>query len=192
MDDPHRTFMEQAAKGDQRAFADLTHAIGQRMFALAYRLMGNNASQAEDAVQDALIKLWVNAPRWQPTGTVLSYALTVVHHCCMDLHRKRKETSELSDYISDNADPVVDQLIVSEERTVLMNQIGKLPDRQKTAVLLSYFGDESNRKIGEIMNISEGAVESLLVRARKTLARDLPQTMRETLIDSPGERRGGG
>lgn len=174
MDDPYRTLMEQSAKGDARAFGALTHAIGQRLFALAYRLMGNNAAAAEDAVQDALIKLWTHAPRWQPTGTVLSYALTVVHHCCMDIHRKRKVTTELQDYMPDDTEPVLERLADDQERSVLIKGINRLPERQKMAVLLSYFSDESNRRIGEIMNISEGAVESLLVRARKTLARDLP------------------
>jgi RNA polymerase sigma-70 factor (ECF subfamily) len=186
MNDPYRTLMEQSAKGDARAFGDLTRLIGQRMFALAYRLMGNNAAAAEDAVQDALIKLWMNAPRWQPTGTVLSYALTVVHHCCMDLHRKHKVTSELQDTVCDGAELVVDRMVENEQRVLLMAGIDRLPERQKTAVLLSYFSNESNRKIGEAMNISEGAVESLLVRARKTLARDLPSELATNFVQRIG------
>ena len=170
--------MESAAKGDQRAFRELTQALGQRMFALAYRLMSNNAAAAEDAVQDALIKLWVNAPNWRPSGSVAAYAMTIVHHCCMDLHRKARPTTEVPETLADHAPRTDDRLIEDEQRNVLMNGINRLPERQKTALLLSYFGEESNRRIGEMLNISEGAVESLLVRARKTLARDLPSGAR--------------
>lgn len=167
--------MQKIAKGDRVAFRDLATQMGGRLFSIAYHLMNRDVAAAEDAVQDTLIKLWAHAPLWRPTGKASAYITTILHHTCMDLHRKAKPTSEVPETLADDrVQNVVDQMIANDQHRLLMQGINDLPDRQRTAVLLSYFGNESNRHIGETLNITEGAVESLLVRARRTLARDLP------------------
>lgn len=149
------------------------------MFALAYRLMGYNRAAAEDAVQDALIKLWVNAPKWQPTGRVEAYVSTIVHHCCMDLHRKNRANDELPEDTPSLADGAGKTVFARERHGIIMRSINDLPERQRDALLLAYFGENSNRQIATYLKISEKAVESLLVRARRTLAQTLPSDLRE-------------
>lgn len=173
------TWIRQCATGDQHAFRALATALGGRMFALAYRLMGDDATTAEDAVQDALIKIWVNAPRYQPTGRVASWVSTIVHHCCMDLHRKAKPHVELDPETEWDQMSATQNLYNQERKQKLAAGLHGLPERQRRAVLLSYFGDNSNQQIARMLNVSEGAVESLLVRARRTLARTLPAEFKE-------------
>ncbi len=175
MNDTFDILMKKTAEGDQRAFRDLATRLSGRMFGLAYRLMGNNASAAEDAVQDALIKLWTSAPNYRPQGKLESYVLTIVHRCCIDLYRKRRPDSEISDIIPDTTPLIETQLIDRSARENIMIQIDRLPTRQRDAVLLSYFEGHTNRSIADILTVSEKAVESLLVRARRNLGQNWPQ-----------------
>lgn len=179
MADPIEAWMTKVAAGDKIAFRDLVHHMGGRLFALAYRLLNDNAHMAEDAVQDALIKLWVSAPNWRPSGKASAYITTILYNACMDLHRKNQtQFAALPDNLSDPAENADELLVRNDHHRLLMQTIDALPERQRTVILLSYFGGEPNRRIAEILNVTEGAVESLLVRARQNLARDLPESLR--------------
>lgn len=176
MDDPNITLMTKIAKGDHIAFRTLATQLSGRMFGLAYRLMGGDAASAEDAVQDALIKIWTAAPNWRPTGKVESYVLTIVHRCCMDVYRKRRVTMDVPDTMADAAPSVEETMMDTDTRRAVMTQIDRLPERQRAAVLMSYFEGYSNRQIAGTLAVSEQAVESLLVRARRTLGQTLQDT----------------
>lgn len=166
--------MIKCAAGDQGAFRDLARALGPRMFALACRLLNGNRANAEDAVQDALIKLWRSAPRWENRGRVEAYVSTLVHNCCMDLHRSAKPTSELQDEMAETGENATRTMYLNQRNDLLMQSIKALPDRQRSVLLLAYFGETPNKQIAHALKISEGAVESLLVRARRNLAQTLP------------------
>lgn len=170
--------MTLVAKGDHTAFRTLATQMGGRMFGLAYRIMNNSASAAEDVVQESLIKLWVGAPNWRPGGSVAAYILTITHHAAIDALRQQKTTTQLSPELPIDAPSSEKSLIERDAKTAIAQGLSRLPDRQRQAVLLSYFGDHSNRHIGATLKITESAVESLLARARRTLAREL-STLRE-------------
>ena len=166
-------WMQQTARGDQQAFRRLATALGQRMFALACRLLNGNRSLAEDAVQDALIKLWQAAPRWQPTGSVAAYACRITYHCCMDMHRAHKPTLALMD---DHVEPetITGELQQNQQQRLLWQAMNRLPERQRHALLLFYFEDNSLRDVAQQMHTTEKAVERLIARARQSLAPLLP------------------
>ena len=165
--------MTKVAKGDQHAFSQLANALGQRMFHLAYRLMGYQRGPAEDAVQEALIKLWRFAPNWQPTGSVQAYVSRLVYTSCMDLHRKARPTEELPEEVP-MADTILDTILDKEQRQQLLTAIDRLPQRQKDAVLLHYMGEHSQRHVAELLGTTEKGIERLLARGRKNLRELLP------------------
>lgn len=165
--------MTRVAKGDQLAFRQLAGALGQRMFHLAYRLMGYQRSAAEDAVQEALIKLWRYAPNWEPTGSVQAYVSRLVYTACMDLHRKSRPTEELPEEIV-QADTMLDTILDREQRQQLLIAIDRLPQRQKDAVLLHYMGEHSQRHVAQLLGTTEKGIERLLARGRKNLRELLP------------------
>ena len=176
--DVTRDLMIHVAGGDQRAFRLLAQNLGQRMFRVAARLMGHNKAQAEDAVQEALIKLWRHAPNWQPTGSVEAYASRLVYTCCMDIYRRQKPTDQIPEDLAVN-DDVLDKLVSKQQRTQLLSAIEKLPKNQREAVLLFYMNEHSQRSVASMMGTTEKAVERLLARARKNLHGLLPATIRE-------------
>lgn len=163
----------QIAAGDQRAFAEVVRRHGGRLKALALRFTGG-AAEADDVVQETFWSLWRNANRWRPGGPPFAAYLTrMAINRAIDGERKRKtrrffglETAE------DAADPdplADDRMAVSGALAAVQRDIQALPARQRAAILLAADGERSNAEIAEAMGLSVGAVEQLLVRARRTL-----------------------
>ena len=165
--------MLEAGNGNQHSFQLLARSLTQRMFNLAYRLMGYQRSAAEDAVQDALIKLWTSAPNWKPTGSVDAYASRLVYTSCMDIHRRTKTTDELPEEIA-QPDTILNTILDTEQRKMLLQAIGQLPERQKEAILLHYMGENSQRHVAAMLGTTEKSIERLLARGRKRLRELLP------------------
>ncbi len=171
-------WLEQCGAGDKTAFRQLARALGQRMFGLALRLTNYDNAAAEDVVQEALIKLWQIAPKWTSGGSVSAYASRLVYTTAMDMHRKKRPTDELSEDFG-VAETATEGIVRREQRQGIIAGMKALPQRQQEAVLLSYFHEQSQREVADAMGTTEKAVESLLVRARKTLAVHMPQHLQE-------------
>lgn len=170
--------MLKVTKGDNIAFRHLARNLSQRMFNLAYRLLGTHRSMAEDAVQEALVKLWRTAPNWKPDAPVTAYASRLVYTCCMDIHRKQKPAEELPEELA-APDTILDEMVSKNQRRVLLTTVDKLPDRQRQAILLHYMGEHSQRDVASILGTTEKAVERLLARARINLRELLPVSLKE-------------
>jgi RNA polymerase sigma-70 factor, ECF subfamily len=164
-----------SGQGDAAAYRKLAHALGPRMHALAARLLSGDMAGAEDAVQEALIKLWQHAPAFQPTGSVAGYAGRLVYTACMDMHRSRKPTEDAAAYVPVEPESTTSGIFQKQQRKSVLEAIGQLPERQAEAVTLSYFHDFQMKEIAATMDTTESAIESLLVRARRTLAATLPR-----------------
>jgi RNA polymerase sigma-70 factor, ECF subfamily len=169
-----------AAQGDQAAFRQLAQALGPRMYGLAARLCDGNAATAEDVVQEVLIKLWQQAPRWQSGGSVAAFASRLVYTASMDFHRRKMPVT----YSEDGEMPEIPEpetitagIEQKEDRSLLLGALAKLPERQQQAVTLAYFHEYRSQDIASALGTTEKAVESLLVRARKSLASLLPSHM---------------
>ncbi len=165
--------MARVAEGSAGAFRALLGRHADRAFAVALRMVQSRAD-AEDIVQDAFVRVWTNAPRWRAGGPRFSTWLhRVVLNLCLDLHRRRKHRRHDDlDAAVEVADPepgVEMRLVDEAQRRALAAAVRRLPDRQRTALALTYAGGLSNAEVAEIMEISVGAVESLLVRARRDL-----------------------
>ena len=161
------------AAGDQRAFAEIVRRHGGRLKSLALRFTGG-AAEADDVVQETFWSLWRNAGRWQPGGPPFAAYLTrMAINRAIDGERKRRARRFFGlDAVEDAADPAqpADQrLETSGKLAAVAREIGALPTRQRAAILLAADGERSNAEIAEAMGLSVGAVEQLLVRARRTL-----------------------
>lgn len=169
-------WMEQIAQGDQRAFRDLTTSLGQRIFAIAYRLMSGDRAAAEDAVQDVLIKIWQTGPRWKSGGSVTAYVSRLAYTCCIDLHRKNpKSTDALEEETIAEDETATSELLRREQNGFLLDALDRLPERQREAILLTYFHENERREVARTMATTEKAVEHLIARGLKTLAVHLPE-----------------
>ena len=163
------------AAGDQGAARILTDQLLPRVLRQAWRILGDEA-EAEDVAQDAMMKLWRQAGDWRAgEARISTWLYRVTRNLCIDRIRKRRPTAPIED-VAEPPDPVpsaLQRLMNSEESRVLARAILALPDRQRQALVLRHFEGMSNPDIGERLDCSVEAVESLLARARRQLTVDM-------------------
>ncbi len=161
------------ACGDKRAFVRLVARHRSRLLALTTRILGSRAA-AEDVVQEVVTRAWVKAPDWR-TGNAgrASYAAwlsRVAVNLAIDQTRKTRPTNiDEVDEPADGSVPTDVAMIAEERHARLRAAIAALPERQRTALSLTYDAELSNAEGASAMVVSVGAFELLLVRARRAL-----------------------
>jgi RNA polymerase sigma-70 factor, ECF subfamily len=168
--DEDKDLLDRLATGEEAAFRLLVERHIDRAYAIALRIVGN-AADAEDVVQDTMLKVWTHRGRWQHGRAKFStWLYRVVSNRCIDLRRKPR--TENVDAVPEVADRQPDASTVIERNefsNLLEVAMQRLPDQQRVAVILSYHEDMSNTEIAEVMDTTVAAVESLLKRGRQQL-----------------------
>ena len=162
------------AAGDQGAARALTLRLTPRVYAHACRMLGVPA-EAEDVTQDALMRLWRIAPDWrQGEAQVTTWLYRVVVNLCTDrLRRARPVALDAVPEPPDEAPGAVAGLQQQSRAAALQEALGRLPERQRQAVILRHLEGLANPEIAAIMEISAEAVESLTARGKRALSADL-------------------
>ncbi len=174
--------MLKVAEGDKTSFRFIAQALGYKMHSTAIKLLGSSHfHDADDIVQISLIKVWQSAPRWVNKGSVEGYVNKIVFSTCMDFIRRYKSSEEFKDNYS-NVEITNNKYNNNELRKMLLNNIQKLPKHQKEAILLHYFCGYKQKEVSTILNKSDKATESLIIRARKKLKTILPKDLLEELF----------
>ncbi|QMU56890.1 MAG: RNA polymerase sigma factor [Boseongicola sp.] len=158
--------------GDASAARLLVSRLAPRLFNQAWRLLGDRA-EAEDAVQETLLKLWKIAPDWrQDEAKVSTWCYRVLANHCTDRLRARRPSVDLDAIAEPEADlkSAVARMTETARNDALNTALLTLPDRQRQAVVLRHIEELTNPEIAEIMDISVEAVESLTARGKRTLA----------------------
>ena len=171
------------AAGDQRALREIVRRHGGRLRALAHRFTGG-AAEADDIVQETFLSFWRTAQRWQPGGPALGAYLTrIAVNRAIDSDRRRKVRRffglEDAATVTDPESTAEQRLAGKEQLAVVARHIAALPARQRAAILLAADAERSNAEIAADLGLSLGAIEQLLVRARRTLRMRLAENDRE-------------
>jgi RNA polymerase sigma-70 factor (ECF subfamily) len=158
---------------DRHAFTILMRRHGQKVRGLALAFSGRTAD-ADDITQDVFITLWRRPQAWRPGSAAFStWLYRVVVNRCRDQARRRRirgwfTLGEIPDPI-DEAPSALEVLGGRERLMEVRRAIGDLPEKQRLALLLAIQGERSNAEIASILEVTEGAAEQLLVRARRRL-----------------------
>lgn len=166
--------MTRVAAGDAAAFTRLVTQHTPMIHAIAWRMLGD-AVEAEDVVQETFVKLWVNARGWTPAGGGLgAWLRRISTNACLDrLRRPRTLSDALLAEQEDDAPGADVQIDASRRQAAVAQAIHTLPDRQRAAIILTYYEGASNAEAASILGIGVKALESLLVRARQALTQAL-------------------
>lgn len=166
--------LRRIAEHDEAAFRALVERHVDRAFALALRIL-NNEADADDVVQDVLLKVWTTRGTWQEGRARFStWLYRVVTNRCLDLRRRpRTEDIETAPDVQDDRPDAVTTIHQGEVGLLLEKAMSRLPDHQRIAVILAYHDNLSNPEIAEILNTTVSAVESLLKRGRQHLRHNL-------------------
>jgi RNA polymerase sigma-70 factor (ECF subfamily) len=162
--------MATVAAGDQAAFAALVRVESPRLLRFVRSLLP--PAEAEEVVQEALLRLWQQADNWQPRGRVSTWLHHVAYRLCIDRLRRRRPSVAIDEVEDDLEDPAIapDQRLVRvAEAGAVRAAIARLPERQRMAILLCHFQELSQAEAAAVMAIGEEAYESLLARGRRRL-----------------------
>ena len=168
--DEDSELLDRLAAGDEAAFRMLVERHIDRAYAIALRIVGN-AADAEDVVQDTMLKIWSHRGRWQHGRAKFStWLYRVISNRCIDLRRKpRTENVETVPEVADGQPDAADIIERNELNSMLEIAMQRLPEQQRIAVIFSYHEGMSNGEIAQVMDTTVAAVESLLKRGRQQL-----------------------
>ena len=175
-DQPDEVLLARYAQGDPTAAQELTRRHAGRVLGLAWRML-DDRTEAEDVAQETLIRLWRIAPDWEVgRAQVSTWLYRVASNLCTDRLRKRGQARVGLDDVAEPVDPApsAERALLDQARdAALQSALSRLPDRQRQAVILRHIEGLTNPEIGEVMDISVEAVESLTARGKRALAAEL-------------------
>lgn len=174
-----------AGRGDTAAFRAIVERHLAAAVAIARRMLRDDA-EAEDIAQEAMVRLWRGAADLDvgPSGA-RPWLRRVVSNLCIDRIRASQRTEVTDDVPDGQAD--ADQLRGLAEMDLSARvdaALKRLPERQRLALTLFHYEGLSQIEIGEIMGVSDEAVESLLGRARRALKAALKDDWRQLLWET--------
>jgi RNA polymerase sigma-70 factor (ECF subfamily) len=177
--------LARVAAGEAEAFRGLVDRHLPTVLAVARRMLKDDA-EAEDVAQETLLRLWRNAAGLElgPHG-VRPWLRRVVSNLCIDRVRARRNTAVVEE-VPEESEPAsqVRQLAERELAQRVDAALKALPERQRLALTLFHYEGMSQIEVGDVMGISDEAVESLLARARRTLKSALKEEWRGLMPES--------
>jgi len=152
-----------AARSDDVAFAELYDRYGRVAYGLALRVL-RDETLAEDAVQEAFVAIWRGAAHFIPErGKASTWILTLVHRRAVDLVRRenRRRTEPLEDAAVGDAEGSAEDLAwLRLERERVQAALRQLPDPQREAIELAYYGGYTQSELAERLGQPLGTVKS--------------------------------
>lgn len=182
--DPDEELVRRAGGGDPAAVQALMARKLPRVLGLAQRMLGD-AFEAEDVAQEAMLRVWKQAPTWQPGKARFDTWLhRVALNLCYDRLRRRREVTV--DVLPEQKDegPAPDRgLMAADTGRRVEIALARLPQRQREAIVLCHYQELGNIEAAKLMSISVEALESLLSRGRRALRTALADLRSDTLGD---------
>jgi len=163
------------AAGDRDAFTVLAERYTKILYAAAWRLCGDR-TMAEDAVQEAMVRLWTKASLWDSSkgASVRTWIYRITCNLCTDMLRRKKwPMVSLRDDVAQAPESSDSDLQRQETGKIIADAVKDLPERQRLALVLCHYQEMSNAEAATVMGVSSKGVESLLVRARQSLRKKL-------------------
>jgi RNA polymerase sigma-70 factor (ECF subfamily) len=150
------------ARGDDAALAELYDRYGRVSYGLAVRIL-RDEGLAEDAVQEAFLAVWRSAARFVPERAKAStWILTLVHRRAVDLvRRSERRRAEPLEEVEEAADGSTEELAwLHLERDRIQSALRQLPDQQREALELAYYGGFTQSELAERLGQPLGTIKS--------------------------------
>jgi RNA polymerase sigma-70 factor (ECF subfamily) len=167
-----------AARGDERAFAQLYDAAAARVFGLAVRIVRDPA-QAEEVAQESFLEIWRTSARFDPVrGSAIAWMLTITHRKAVDRVRSAEaSTRRESTYHQQNQpvahDATAEAAQASLEARRVRGALAALTEVQREAVELAYFGGYTHTEVARMLDLPVGTAKTRirdgLIRLRDTM-----------------------
>jgi RNA polymerase sigma-70 factor (ECF subfamily) len=149
---------------DERAFGKLAEEYATRLYAVAFRLLGNRAD-AEDAVQRALLKSFAARDAYSPRWAISTWLYRILTNVCIDELRRRRPTTEVEDLRVSTPSPAA----AIGARLDVARALEAVPREARVLIALHYVDGLSHRELAAIRGISINTVKSQLARGKAIL-----------------------
>jgi RNA polymerase sigma-70 factor, ECF subfamily len=163
------------ARSDQEALGELYDRFGRVAYGLALRVL-RDEKLAEDAVQEGFLAAWRNADRFMPERAKAStWLLTFVHRRAVDLvRREERRRAESLPEATESSGSAAEDAWLRFERERVQAALRQLPDQQREALELAYYGGFTQSELAERLGQPVGTIKSRmfagLARLRELLA----------------------
>ena len=150
------------SRSDESALAELYDRVGGIAYGLAYRIL-RDESLAEDAVQDAFLGLWRTAGSYIPERAKAStWILTLVHRRAVDVVRReqRRRTEPLEGAPERSEGSAEEAAWLRLDRARVQSALAELPDQQREAIELAYYGGYTQSELAERLGQPLGTIKS--------------------------------
>lgn len=164
-----------AARSEQAALAELYDRYGRTAYGLALRVLRDQAL-AEDAVQEAFLAVWRTASRFVPErGKASTWILTLVHRRAVDAVRReqRRRADSLDRAAEPSVEGVEEDAWLRLQRERVQAALRRLPDAQREALELAYYGGFSQSELAERLGQPLGTIKSRMFTGLSTLREQL-------------------
>ena len=146
------------------------------LFRLAMRITLSR-EEAEDIVQDTLIKVWNRRDSWDTIESVEAFSLTICRNLALDRMRLRdnqnasldETTPQGGDNHADTASTPYEQTVQRERVTIVRTLIDSLPEKQRSCMQLRDIEGKTYKEIAAVLDITEDQVKVNIFRARQTI-----------------------
>jgi RNA polymerase sigma-70 factor (ECF subfamily) len=173
------------ARGDESALGELYDRVGRIAYGLAMRVLRDDGL-AEDAVQEGFLTVWRNAASFRAERAKAStWILTLVHRRAVDLVRREERRRaeplgpDAAERLADTSPQTDEAAWVRFERERVQVALRKLPDVQREAIELAYYGGFSQSELAERLGVPLGTVKSRMFAGLARLRELLDESSRE-------------
>ena len=177
--------VELVAQQDAGALEALYDRYGRAAYSLARRIL-TEETLAQDVVQEVFLSLWRDARRFDAgRGTVATYLLSMTHHRAVDVVRREENlrrwrtSDEGLELAPDPKARVEDEVEASERRAEVRAALKDLPDPQRQALLLAYFGGYTQREVAALVEVPLGTVKTRMAAGMRKMKEALSDAGRE-------------
>jgi RNA polymerase sigma-70 factor (ECF subfamily) len=200
--------LDRAREGDENAYRRLVEPRQAELHAHCYRMLGS-VHDAEDALQEALLRAWRALPRFERRSSIRSWLYRIATNTCLDLIAKRPKRVLPIDYGPPSdphggpGPPLVESVWVEpypdapdasyEQREsvelAFIAALQHLPARQRAVLILREVLGFSAKEVCESLETTVASVNSALQRARKTIDEKLPDQSQQATLRTLGDEQ---
>ncbi len=189
-----RALVARVTEGDGGALEALYGRYGRPCYSLARRILGDD-QLAQDVVQEVFLTLWRDAARFDPArGGFSSWLLSMTHHKAVDSVRreenlrKRRTTADILEDREVDGPRVHDEVWSTLRRERVREALATLPEPQREALVLAYFGGYTQREIAGLTDTPLGTVKTRMLAGMRRL-KDGLHGLNDTFLDATPEPR---
>jgi len=179
--------IEMVRSGNSRAFSVLVDRHKDQAMTLAVRLVGERG-EAEELVQDAFVNAYRNLEQFRGDAKFSTWFYRILYNLCMTRVTRRKAKPESLDdgeenllrtLVNEDEISIQERMEQQEIHRLVSSEVGNLPEKLRTAILLFYVQEMSYEEVSAVMNVPLGSVKTYLHRGRHLLRQRLLVRLKE-------------